>query len=861
MLLKVVGVSDSQLLQLLQPLDNQLPNTPQQYRELLQRIRRMAHVMEHRPNNIAQSLRRPHDHAPTLFWANAETWQESAQAYPAWSQSSNLGPAGAAPSSSGSTTPFAAWWTHEQYATSSWFTEGDDRSGNGTDTDTSSSDGLTNYDTSDLPQTRDAGELLQHAYWAYAKAKGRWRRLTAKPVRRTRRFLKRSFGKGFSKGSFSQHFVDRLRSKGKGRGYTYLGMLEPHDMEQIFKGKAKGKGSGKGFGRRSGNPKGKDGEVLKCHNCGSTEHLAARCTQRPGFNTGHIHTPSSPPAASWFSIPESAPESAFSDGPLAGFETEATYLSSAQSSTNPTLAHTYLVNGGDDEDDRLDATDVDTSDDQSAEADEDPITENDPWRREDARQTYTWNTRPWRSGFWPPAGWQDDRWSAYEAPGGRGPTLQDFAPNFEAELARALHIPVPGPDLHLEEPPPAAKAAASEAPLRRPPLFPRAASDAPPAPLHRSETAFQISSASSLNGPSRAAWAQWGQEQQRRASDAAHARTAAQQPYFHAPPLAYSGPGAPATIRPIWPMNDLQMPQLPAWCTLPSMNGITAEVPADLGVLPMEHMFAPRGSTLSDIESRLTIDYMHEINPRVSQVPPAQEVTASGARLGGPPSRLEPEHQSAIEALHQLGIHHTQSRDQRRHQQQSQHLLRPKAAAAAPPGLVAEDYVDYTGTDDQCSICADHFAAGDDVLRLRCRHCFHGICYSEYVAHHPSEGQPSCPNCRGGGQIVARFTYIADPTPRAPEPRAPSTESFRTAYPCWPVPAETVQMDVVGEDVQPAEGDGRPSVVNMTTYHCFSRRHVTARPYQLPCRSRRPHFHGWSETDTPASEEGKCIWT
>ena len=136
MLLKSVGVSDSQLLQLMQPLDNQLPNTPQQYRELLQRIRRMAHVMEQRPNNIAQSLRRPHDHAPTLFWANAETWQESAQAYPAWSQSSNLGPAGAAPSSSGSTTPFAAWWTHEQYATSSWFTEGDDRSGNGTDTDT-----------------------------------------------------------------------------------------------------------------------------------------------------------------------------------------------------------------------------------------------------------------------------------------------------------------------------------------------------------------------------------------------------------------------------------------------------------------------------------------------------------------------------------------------------------------------------------------------------------------------------------------------------------------------------------------------------------------------------------------------------
>ena len=112
-----------------------------------------------------------------------------------------------APASSWSAAPFAAWWTHEQHPSSSWFTEGDDLSGNGTDTDTSSSEGLTNYDASDLPPTRDAGELLQHAYWAYAGAKGRWRRLIAKPVRRTRRLLKRTFGKGFQKGALSPNIV------------------------------------------------------------------------------------------------------------------------------------------------------------------------------------------------------------------------------------------------------------------------------------------------------------------------------------------------------------------------------------------------------------------------------------------------------------------------------------------------------------------------------------------------------------------------------------------------------------------------------------------------------------------------------
>ena len=46
----------------------------------------------------------------------------------------------------------------------------------------------------------------------------------------------------------------------------------------------KGKGnrahtSGKGFGRR-GNPKGRDGNPLACHGCGSTEHLIKNCPHK-----------------------------------------------------------------------------------------------------------------------------------------------------------------------------------------------------------------------------------------------------------------------------------------------------------------------------------------------------------------------------------------------------------------------------------------------------------------------------------------------------------------------------------------------------------------------------------------------------
>jgi len=45
------------------------------------------------------------------------------------------------------------------------------------------------------------------------------------------------------------------------------------------KGGKKGVGSGKGKGRR-GNPRGPDGRRMKCHECGSEEHLVARCPRR-----------------------------------------------------------------------------------------------------------------------------------------------------------------------------------------------------------------------------------------------------------------------------------------------------------------------------------------------------------------------------------------------------------------------------------------------------------------------------------------------------------------------------------------------------------------------------------------------------
>ena len=135
----------------------------------------------------------------------------------------------------------------------------------------SDTDSATSSDNNSLMNNEDiagmtAGQVDEYLFGRYQSAKRRWRRFTGKPVRALRRVLRR---KGKGKGS-----------KG-GLGHSYLNINETL-QNAYFKGKGKGgKSSGKGFGRKM-NPKGRDGEVLKCSICSSQYHLRARCPQRPG---------------------------------------------------------------------------------------------------------------------------------------------------------------------------------------------------------------------------------------------------------------------------------------------------------------------------------------------------------------------------------------------------------------------------------------------------------------------------------------------------------------------------------------------------------------------------------------------------
>ena len=109
-----------------------------------------------------------------------------------------------------------------------------------------------------------------------------------KPVRKVRRFVrKRIKGKGKGTG---------VRSRLSGPGIYYLtSQLSDEQYEEMYFGvRAEGKGKGHSKGKRSTgkaagrktNPRGRDGEIMKCYGCRSIHHLGRGCPVNPSGPTG-----------------------------------------------------------------------------------------------------------------------------------------------------------------------------------------------------------------------------------------------------------------------------------------------------------------------------------------------------------------------------------------------------------------------------------------------------------------------------------------------------------------------------------------------------------------------------------------------
>ena len=210
MLLRACRVTDQQFAMLTQPTNGRLPNDEPTYRALFTALRRLGHVLEHHKDNIASGLHGKGGSKGHAYLGNEIPDKRedvvNTNAYPQWS----LGDAphdddswhqGSWSSSSWQEPPIATGW-HP----SDWTQTSTDQAFNtyetpdsGTDTDTVSSNDETWSDMDDIPPGLDDKEKAEELFWAYQRAKGRYRQFTRKPVRRVRRFLKRK-GKGKGKG-------------------------------------------------------------------------------------------------------------------------------------------------------------------------------------------------------------------------------------------------------------------------------------------------------------------------------------------------------------------------------------------------------------------------------------------------------------------------------------------------------------------------------------------------------------------------------------------------------------------------------------------------------------------------------------
>ena len=308
---------------------------------MLTRLRRIGHIIERAPGNLASQLRgNGRDNTQHAFLTNGPTdvpqpdnqWaNDFAQpdaSYPAW----------------GTGTSQPAWQQPQQQqqpiadqAYAAMEAEWNENSDNGTDTDTESSCGIGELELpTELPATATQAEIGQVLWADYQKTKSNWRRFNGnKPVRAVRRFVRRK-GKGKGK--------DKGHGKGKRVG-AYLAGLSDTEVDGIFFGKAGGKKGGSkgfhkgkcstGFGKgRRGNPKDSSGNTMECFICGSTDHLRDHCPNRDSKGAGkgsvqmfahqhsyHYHTaPTSVPVQSphWTDAFPTHDENIFNEGPLAG---------------------------------------------------------------------------------------------------------------------------------------------------------------------------------------------------------------------------------------------------------------------------------------------------------------------------------------------------------------------------------------------------------------------------------------------------------------------------------------------------------------------------------------------------------------
>ena len=74
-----------------------------------------------------------------------------------------------------------------------------------------------------------------------------------------------------------------------------------------------------------------------------------------------------------------------------------------------------------------------------------------------------------------------------------------------------------------------------------------------------------------------------------------------------------------------------------------------------------------------------------------------------------------------------------------------------------------DNTIDFDGDDMACALCQCEFQHNERILRIVCRHIFHVQCWLDLLVA-SDNGRAVCPNCRGGGRVIARFNFVSTNT-------------------------------------------------------------------------------------------------
>ena len=263
MLLLALRLPSEYWVHLLTPFRGALPSTDTEYRQFLEYVKRFGHLAEAGSYSI--------NHGATMGPSTMATWNfptVGGDGNAAQQQPQFAGLAGGAQFSQPTNNVFTS---HQQTGLQNYDFD---------DSDTSDDDEAAGDETflEFPPANASSNEQAAHYYQRYKAYKRKYRQTTERAPRRFR---------------------------GSTRRRTFLANGRCMSMEQgVYFGSTGAPGANGGSFRRSqrGNPTGRDGSKLKCHNCGSEDHLlracpTARSTSRPspatmttGFATDNLMT-------------------------------------------------------------------------------------------------------------------------------------------------------------------------------------------------------------------------------------------------------------------------------------------------------------------------------------------------------------------------------------------------------------------------------------------------------------------------------------------------------------------------------------------------------------------------------------------